>query len=773
MKIAVTILAILIGIAVIIGVKYDSARTNAPQNDAVQVADGAAEADSPALDTPENSAPENDTPADLTEADSSSDAPASPADSGSAPDPASPVLTAPPSASPALPQATGEQPAIPGLHAVEVSDGREVVLGSDAPGSPYKMMVELNRYGAAVYRITLTDYLKTVGKDDHYIVHDKLALPDPTDVDDLTKYQPYWLAYAAKAVTVNGTRIPLENNDVWTPGEVSDDGQTSSVTYTATIADESNTPVLTIARTYTVSADSYDLELDQQVLSLTDQPMTIRWEQNLQGDLVNDSGYLGDRRQFVAGYFALWWDTYRERIYTKDADQMRSKVVNANEPSVWPVRGLNPEAELAWVASLNRYFAVVTHAAFDPAVVDVTADVPALENLLPNIDQSIESRALIQSEAKDHEKIMVIKASTNTLELAPRAAIDLDLGIFAGPRKPELFNTPPYSTMHLDQTIVYSLGGMCSFCTFQWLAHGLLWLLKLFEGQVLVIGGMGIGVHDWGLAIILLVLVVRLMLHPLTKRAQINMMKMGKMMQAIQPEVEKLKKKYKDDQQKINAEMMKLYREKGVNPANVLGCLPMFLQTPIWIALYAMLYYAIELRHEPAFWGFFQEVSGGSWRFLADLSQADNFIRISEKPFKLNLFFIHPEFQSINILPLLMAVVFYFQQKITSPPAANEQQAQQQKMMKIVIFLFPIFLYSAPSGLTLYILASTAAGIVDSTIVRRHIKQQEESGELFKVKPIKPGGFRDRFAKIVEAKQQQLAQQQNQNKGGPKNRKRR
>ncbi|MEZ6191097.1 MAG: YidC/Oxa1 family membrane protein insertase [Phycisphaerales bacterium] len=93
------------------------------------------------------------------------------------------------------------------------------------------------------------------------------------------------------------------------------------------------------------------------------------------------------------------------------------------------------------------------------------------------------------------------------------------------------------------------------------------------------------------------------------------MQKMGKMMQAIQPG-SKLKK-YKDDQQKINTEMMKLYREKGVQPANVLGCLPMFLQTPIWIALYAMLYYAIELRHEePTFWGLFKSISGGAWGFL-------------------------------------------------------------------------------------------------------------------------------------------------------------
>jgi YidC/Oxa1 family membrane protein insertase len=210
---------------------------------------------------------------------------------------------------------------------------------------------------------------------------------------------------------------------------------------------------------------------------------------------------------------------------------------------------------------------------------------------------------------------------------------------------------------------------------------------------------------------------------------------------------------------------MKLYREKGFSPANVLGCLPMLLQTPIWIALYAMLYFAIELRHEPAFWGFFQWVSSGQWGFLADLSSQDGFIPIFSEPHEINVLITTVKFQSINILPILMGVVFYFQQKLTTPPPANEQAAQQQKMMKFMIFLFPVFLFFAPSGLTLYILASTSAGIVDSTIVRRHIKQQEESGELFKTKPakpVKPGGFRDRIAKAVEAKQKQLTQQQKQ-----------
>ena len=88
-------------------------------------------------------------------------------------------------------------------------------------------------------------------------------------------------------------------------------------------------------------------------------------------------------------------------------------------------------------------------------------------------------------------------------------------------------------------------------------------------------------VADWGVAIILLTVVVRLILHPITKKSQLNMMRFSKQMQGLQPEIEKLKKKHKDDSQKLNQEMMKLYREKGVNPAGMaMGCFPMFLQMP-------------------------------------------------------------------------------------------------------------------------------------------------------------------------------------------------
>ncbi|MHC4980177.1 MAG: YidC/Oxa1 family membrane protein insertase, partial [Planctomycetota bacterium] len=191
----------------------------------------------------------------------------------------------------------------------------------------------------------------------------------------------------------------------------------------------------------------------------------------------------------------------------------------------------------------------------------------------------------------------------------------------------------------------------------------------------------------------------------------------------LKPEIEKLQKKYPNDPKKLQQEQMRMMRERGVNPFQMLGCLPMFLQMPIWVALYAMLYFAFELRHEPAFWGFFQLF--WDWPFLGDLSAADHCFWEFNEPFK---FFIW-NMTGINVLPPLMGVVFYIQQKYMSPPPSpsmTKEQLQQQKIMKVMmVVMFPVMLYSAPSGLTLYIFTSTLIGIIESRYVRAHIKAMD------------------------------------------------
>jgi YidC/Oxa1 family membrane protein insertase len=139
----------------------------------------------------------------------------------------------------------------------------------------------------------------------------------------------------------------------------------------------------------------------------------------------------------------------------------------------------------------------------------------------------------------------------------------------------------------------------------------------------------------------------------------------------------------------------------------------MFLQMPIWIALYTALQGTFELRHAPFLWGY-------TW--IDDLAKPDALL--SWTP--VNLFF-GIQIAGLNVLPLLLAVVFFVQQKMQpKPPAMTPEQEQQQKIMQWMTLLFPVFLYGGPSGLNLYILTSTTIGIIESKIIRDHIKRREE-----------------------------------------------
>ena len=675
---------------------------------------------------------------------------------------------------------------IEGLRVLPAENPQRRILPPDRAQEDFKLKVHLVHPGAGIKTIELMDYFKHVDGAEPYLLLKPLEAWVPGRESPVMLVYPY----AARAITINGTRVDLHTQS-WSAGPVELSNGIASVVYHVLLVDSEDDPIVQISRRYILESGRNNLTIEQTVANRSGDSIRVRLEQYAQGDVINDGPtYMGDQRKFITGYFPTsdreLDGVFRHRVSTTEAFLYRRDLIGrfkSNDPyrgQIWPSATLNRGARLVWLASENRYFTVVTHPRIVPDLTQ-TSQVPELENLFPRAFAFVKPDPADPKTKglKDLHRSVAFGLETDEFELASGEIADLSLGVYAGPMRKEIFDEHPFSILNFDGLIRYSLGGMCTFCTFQWLAKGLLWFLKLIEGQIVQIGGMGIGVHDWGVAIIILVGVVRLILHPITKKAQVNMMKMGRQMSALQPDMEKLKKRYKDDQKKLNQEMMKLYREKGVNPANMLGCLPMFLQMPIWIALYAMLYLAIELRHEPAFYGCFQWISGGRWPFLADLSTADNFIRVFAEPVQISLPFIQPNFQSINLLPILMAVVFYFQQKFTTPPAANEQQAQQQKIMKFMILLFPVFLYSAPSGLTLYILASTAAGIVDSYLVRKHVKEQEQRGELFA--PVgsggkgprqrKPGGFMDRLAKVMEQKQKQIEQLQGDKRPKSRNRK--
>lgn len=204
---------------------------------------------------------------------------------------------------------------------------------------------------------------------------------------------------------------------------------------------------------------------------------------------------------------------------------------------------------------------------------------------------------------------------------------------------------------------------------------------------------------NYGIAIILLTILIRLILYPLNQKSFRSM----KEMQNLQPKITALQTKYKDDPKKRQEEMMRIYKEHGVNPMG--GCLPLLIQMPILIAFFRVLQNAIEL------WG------APFYLWIRDLSEPDALFRISTGksviPF-IGKIVDGQGYVFLNVLPILMLVVFYIQQKMSpTGMAATEEQRQQQKLMGYMMpVMFGVIFYNMPAGLNLYFAASTLLGIL-------------------------------------------------------------
>jgi len=236
-----------------------------------------------------------------------------------------------------------------------------------------------------------------------------------------------------------------------------------------------------------------------------------------------------------------------------------------------------------------------------------------------------------------------------SLALPPEKARKAEFTVYAGPK--DLDTLRAYGRA-FDTSVNY--GTAKYFGVF---ARGLLYVMRWLHAFV----------ANWGIAIILLTLLVKIVLFPLTYKQMQSMNEMRK----LQPEIEKLKAKYEGDREKLNMAVMGLYREHKVNPLG--GCLPMLLQMPIWFALYAALQTSVELYREGFLW-------------IRDLTQHD----------------------PIFVLPLLMGVSSFVMQKLSPQPAENAQA-------KMMLYFFPIFftfiMLQVPAGLTLYIVVNNILSI--------------------------------------------------------------
>ncbi len=221
---------------------------------------------------------------------------------------------------------------------------------------------------------------------------------------------------------------------------------------------------------------------------------------------------------------------------------------------------------------------------------------------------------------------------------------------------------------------------------FYFLTKPIYFALEFFNAQI----------GNLGLAIIALTIVIKLLLFPLAHKSYVSMSKMKK----LQPEMVKLRERFGDDKQKLNQEMMALYKREKANPAA--GCLPILLQIPIFFALYKVLFVTLLMRHQP-FYGWITDLSAPDPTTIFNL-----FGLIPWTP---------PEFLLIGALPLLMGLSMYLQQKLNPQPA----DPVQAKIFLFMPIFFTFLLASFPAGLVIYWTWNNCLSIAQQWIIMRRM----------------------------------------------------
>ena len=280
--------------------------------------------------------------------------------------------------------------------------------------------------------------------------------------------------------------------------------------------------------------------------------------------------------------------------------------------------------------------------------------------LIPDPDALVRGQFLYTGDGKD-DKYQADFTGQDATVLAPGTSAEATSRIFAGAKEVKLLD---------DYAELYEIARFDRAVGFRWLyflAKPLFYLLDFFYQLI----------GNFGVAILLLTVVIKILFFPLANKSY---RAMGRM-KALQPKMTELREQFGDDKQKLQQEMMQLYKREKANP--MAGCWPMLIQIPVFFCLYQVLFVTIEMRHAPFF----------GW--IVDLSAADPttiFNLFGLIPFQV------PEMLMIGAWPLIMGVSMFLQQKINPQPA----DPMQARIMMMLPIIFTFILARFPSGLVIY-----------------------------------------------------------------------
>ncbi len=387
-----------------------------------------------------------------------------------------------------------------------------------------------------------------------------------------------------------------------------------------------------VIKTFTFAQGEYPVTVQHQVINRSQQ----NWQGQLFGQLKRDNS--DDPGQSDQGIFTL--GTFLGGAWgTPEANYNKLKFANFSDEK------LSLEAKNAWVAIVQHYF--------------VSAWIPGKLKLTQADGQPYTAKLESRQSA---DSMNIIGFTSPVINVPAGTSMEVDAQFYAGPKiQSELKDL----AVGLNQTVDYG---------WLWPIAKLLFIgLQFFHNIV----------GNWGWSIILLTILVKLILWPLSSKSYRSMAKM----RVIAPEMQRMKEEFGEDRMRFSQEMMALYKREQVNPLS--GCLPLLLQMPIFLALYWVLMESVELRHAP-------------WLgWIQDLSAMD------------------PWF----ILPLLMGVTMFVQQMLNPQPT----DPMQAKVFKIMPIIFTVFMLFFPAGLVLYWIVNNTITIIQQGFINKSVEKDRQN----------------------------------------------
>lgn len=284
------------------------------------------------------------------------------------------------------------------------------------------------------------------------------------------------------------------------------------------------------------------------------------------------------------------------------------------------------------------------------------------------------------------------RLSSYKKEIAPQGRLAHEYQVFIGPKLPPLleqYSAPANKNENLKDLVYYGW--------FWWVAQPMVAVLEMFHSIV----------GNYGLAIIMLTVLVRLCMFPLSRKQALS----AKKMQELQPEMKKINEKHKGNSQERTRATQELWRKHNYNPLG--GCLLVFVQLPIFMGLYRSLMVNVQLRQA--------SLLGEAVRWCSNLAAPDMFWDWSS---------VMPAFFSaptgwlgpyLNILPLITVSLFIWQQSMFMPPATDDNTALQQKIMKYMTLFMGVMFFKVAAGLCIYFIASSLWGIAERKLLPKMV----------------------------------------------------